>query len=145
MSIAPQAGQRMGGFGSAVFGSRFIEVTCARCGERAKVKTPTKSERSGSETGTVWLPLDVYLVPARGADEHTEDHARGRGARHPRVPSATDPSPIPTPAEAARTRPRRRAPPRARPKSQADQKAAHRIAAVVGNDPNWLVVDHRLP
>jgi hypothetical protein len=38
MSIAPQAGQRMGGFGSAVFGSRFIEVTGGRSGEHAKVK-----------------------------------------------------------------------------------------------------------
>ena len=82
MSIAPASRAAHGRFRFRCFGLALHRRHLGRSGQHAKTKRRQNRSDLGSRA-PVWLPLDVYLVPARGADEHTEDHARGRGARHP--------------------------------------------------------------
>ena len=57
MSIAPQAGQRTGGFGSAVLGSRFIDVAWGEAGSMPR--------RNGEKIGAIWVGHRNSLAPAR--------------------------------------------------------------------------------
>ena len=57
MSIAPQVGQRVGGFGSAVLGSRFIDVAWGEAGSMPR--------QNANTIGAIWVEHRNSLAPAR--------------------------------------------------------------------------------